>query len=305
MLIKELFTEAKFRKPITMYHGTSTNFLRSILKHGMAAKPKQKTWQTDPDASLNVQSRASLTGTYYASNFMTAYSSAGRTVNKFPGERMIVIAQIQPQSAKSDEDNISGYLNSSYNSAFGGNYSDNYRIVSEIYYDYRENYNRVKNKFIDILHGELTKNQKKPVPKNLLSDTFDIITLRIIAYGAVEDKFLFSRIENKPSSVLSTQEAEQSLLDIKEKLTGYYRESTIDTDDWSHTLRITDPVGFSGANKITHIIEIPKTKFDDKHKIIPQKLILYYGDSNTVPEKFITDYKKSIGDFPGFERKVG
>jgi hypothetical protein len=299
MLIKDLF-EAKFRKPITMYHGTSTAFLRSILKHGMITNPKQKTWQDDPHSSLNVQSRASLSGTYYAVNFMTAYSSSGNTVRKYSGNRLIIIAKIQSQSAKADEDSVSGYLNSSYNNALGGNYSDNYRIVSEIYYDYPEQYEKVKNKFIDILHNNLTKNTKKPAPKKLLSDTFDIITLRISAYGNKEDKWLFSRINNKPSSVLSTSEAEQSLLDAKDKLTRYYRETAVDDDSFMHTLRITDPVGFSGANRITHIIELPyRPKTDDPEE---KKATLHYGSINTIPEKFFKDYQNSFGPFPEFKK---
>lgn len=298
MKIKDLF-EAKFRKPILMYHGTSTAFLRSILKHGLLPNPKQKIWKDDPDASIYTQSRASLLGAYFSSHFMVAYSSSGNSVRKYPGNRLMILAKIQTQSAKADEDSISGYLNISYNQAFGGNYSDNYRVVSEIYYDYPEQYETIKTKFIEILHKKLSVNKNKPVPPQLLSDTFDSISLRIIAYGNKEDKWLFSRINNKPTNIPSTIEAEERLLQIKDKLTSYYRESAIDSNRFAHTLRITEPVGFSGANRITHIIELPYRPKTDN--LEDKKAILHYGNINEIPNTFFNDYSNFIGKFPDFK----
>ena len=52
--------EAKFIKPVVMYHGTSSAHLRSILKQGIIPDPEEMVWATDPDLIPHSVSRASL-----------------------------------------------------------------------------------------------------------------------------------------------------------------------------------------------------------------------------------------------------
>jgi len=78
-------SEAKFRKPIVMFHGTSDKFLQSILKNGILPEPPQKTWDEDKNISSISASRESLKGSYWTSNLLTATSSAWNTVKKFGG----------------------------------------------------------------------------------------------------------------------------------------------------------------------------------------------------------------------------
>lgn len=306
MLIKDLF-EAKFKKPITMYHGTTSEFLSSILKQGMVPNPKRKKWDTDPDVSLTTQSRASLEGSYWSSNLITASSSASNTKNKFGGNPILIIADIQTQSAKADEDNITYDLKRQYDDSFGGSYSGNPRLVAEVFYDSQEYYQKAKEKFIKNSHDSMSNsNNLKPVPVDLLSQVFDALSLRIIAHGIREAKgddywSPIKRVKNKPETIPTVEETERNLLNLKDKVTRYYRESTTNTGQFSHTLRITDPVTFGGANKITHIMEIPDSYFKDK-KYIQPPIILHYGNKN-LPEKFMSDYKSRVGKFPGLVDK--
>lgn len=305
MRLREL-TEAKFRKSVTMFHGTSSVFLPTILSNGLVPNPKKKKWDVDPNISLGTQSRVSLPGSYWTSNLLTATGSARSTTEKFGGETIVVIAQIQTRSAMADEDNVTHSLRLGYDSAFGGRYSDSPGLVAGVYYDSRDYYEQVKQKFIDLTHRELSgDNEKKPVPEKLLGQTFDALTLRIIAHGikdAGNDRYWnpVYRVTNKPDNTPTVPETEQNLLNIKDKLTRYYRESTEDASVFRHTLRITEPVTYRGANRITHIVEIPDGYFKDGEYIQPP-LISRYG-SLELPTKFMDDYTSRVGEFPGIEK---
>lgn len=303
MRLRQL-TDAKFRKSVTMYHGTSSEFLPSILKTGLVPNPKKKYWDDDPNVSMTKASLASLEGSYWTSNILTASSSAHNTIKKFGGSAIIVIAQIQTQSAVADEDNIAFPLEWNYDKAFGASISAKPKQVAYHYYDNRNYYEDVKKKFIELTHNDLSKNNdKKPISNNLLANAFDAMSLRIIAHGikdAGDDTYWspLKDIKNKPEEEPTVSETEKNLLDIKDKITRRYRETTLDKDDFRHTLRITEPVTYSGANRITHIIEIQNGNFVNGEYIQPP-VIIHYGNEKTIPKKFIEDFKSRIGKWPG------
>jgi hypothetical protein len=290
--------EAKFRKPNIMFHGTSTAFLQSILKNGLVPTPKSKSWGVDPDVSMISQSRVSLEGSYWTSNLLTATSSAWRTSNKFKGEELIIIAQIQQQQAHADEDSVTYTINASFSNAMGsGIYSERADILAQTFFDNPSHIQQAKEKFKTILHNNLTKNEKKPIPEKILDDLFDSFVMRIIAHGEKESggKEWYSplyRVKNKPDNIPSVNEAENNLLAQKDKVTKYYNETAIEQpNQFNHVLRITEPVTYSGANKILFVIER-----DKKLHNIPLKL--HYGKS-PLPSKFVDQWHSRIGDFPG------
>jgi hypothetical protein len=290
--------EAKFRKPNIMFHGTSTAFLQSILKNGMVPRPKSKSWDVDPDVSMISQSRVSLEGSYWTSNLLTATSSAWRTANKFKGDQLIIIAQIQQQQAHADEDSVTYTINASFSDSFGGRvYMERPDLIAELYYDHPDRIQKIKEVFNEKLHNNLTKNTKKPIPTNTLNDLFDAFAMRLISHGEKESngKEWYSplrRVKNKPDSIPSVNEAENNLLAQKDKLTKYYSESAIENPtEFSHSLRITEPVTYSGANKILFVIER-----DKKLENLPLKL--HYG-TPPLPNKFMDQWYSRIGTFPG------
>jgi hypothetical protein len=102
-----LFDAAGKHAPtITAYHGTSTSRLRSILKHGLVPN-KPGRWSSDTSHGAQ-RSRKSFQGVYFSPNLMTAYTSATDLIlhEKNGGNRLIVVAQIQPMSSLPDEDSI-------------------------------------------------------------------------------------------------------------------------------------------------------------------------------------------------------
>jgi hypothetical protein len=113
-IIEEIISEARYRKPIIMYHGTSDKNLRSIMKQGVLANPTQRIWDTDPDTNMYNVSRVSLPGSYWASNLMLGISSSGIAVTKIGGNGLLVIALINEQSAFADEDSINSKISWAY-----------------------------------------------------------------------------------------------------------------------------------------------------------------------------------------------
>lgn len=91
---------------VIAYHGTSSVFLPSIMKHGLQAFPERKVWEDDPSASVYHSSRASYGGVYLTTNLLTATGSALAAVMKFGGRQLIIIASVKLGAVAPDEDNI-------------------------------------------------------------------------------------------------------------------------------------------------------------------------------------------------------
>ena len=108
--LNQIDEKKRSRPPREMYHGTSSAFLRTILKQGIVPDPKEKKWAEDPHVSSASVSRVSLPGSYWTSNLMTAQSSSTNTTGKFPGNPIIIIAMISEGSAFADEDSITSAI---------------------------------------------------------------------------------------------------------------------------------------------------------------------------------------------------
>ena len=306
MKIRELIdlVEGKFRKPHIMFHGTSTKFLRSILKNGIQPRPKEKTWADDEQQVQQSFSRASLEGSYWSSNLMTATSSASNTRRKVGGDDLLVIAQIAEQSAYADEDLI-GYalsqsLNNTVHDMHPGIRQDFYMVLGHDLYDEPKNKERVQTVFRDHLHQLLGGIEKHEPNKEFFNELLDTLVKRSIAY---EFKSGMSRdlwIKNVPD-LPSISDIERHVNDLREQLTRSYRATALDRSQFSHNLRIALPVGFSGSNKILQILEIPKWRWEgdgNDKKLVFDPFVLRYGDGN-LPSNFYNQYETRIGKFPG------
>jgi len=97
-----------------MYHGTSSKFLRTILKEGLKAKPSERVYDKtlDPSSSkFQQQMRRGIEafeGTYLTTQYGTASHAALNAKQKFGGNRLYVVALIpdrHPQRVP-DEDSL-------------------------------------------------------------------------------------------------------------------------------------------------------------------------------------------------------
>ena len=92
------------------YHGTSSVFLDSILKHGLDPYPEQRVYDvedeySDPDASI-----ATIGGVYLTKQKLAARDNAKTTTYKFGGEPIIVTVQYSVNSELADEDDIYSFV---------------------------------------------------------------------------------------------------------------------------------------------------------------------------------------------------
>lgn len=85
-----------------MYHGTSTNLVRSILKNGLLATPPKKTYSADTYGA----STESMGGVYVAHNREFAETIADEAVGSHGGEKALVTIQYVKGSADIDEDDL-------------------------------------------------------------------------------------------------------------------------------------------------------------------------------------------------------
>jgi len=96
-----------------MYHGTSTRFLRSILKKGLVPNPKKQRWGKDMDSTRqNVQPVATLDGyVYLAKSGYLARDIAIDAAKKFGGQPLVAVAQVSLNSLAVDHDDLTGPVN--------------------------------------------------------------------------------------------------------------------------------------------------------------------------------------------------
>jgi len=99
MRILELLQERRIQRTVYMYHGTSSRFLRSILKHGLLPDPGHKSW-------VGYHNLASLGGVYMSIDRDTAAEAARAAVNKHGGEPIIIKISVVPDSGTPDEDDV-------------------------------------------------------------------------------------------------------------------------------------------------------------------------------------------------------
>ena len=102
MRFLEIVNERQQQRTEIMYHGTSTNLVRSILKNGLLATPPKKTYDVDTYGA----STASMGGVYVAHNKEFASSIADEAVGSHGGEKALVTLQYAKGSSDLDEDEI-------------------------------------------------------------------------------------------------------------------------------------------------------------------------------------------------------
>lgn len=100
MLIHELLVERRIRKIAVMYHGTSSVFLKSILKIGLNSEVKHKSW-IGPDVGYE-----SYGGVYLTDKLSIAQVAATEAVKAHGGDPIIIEVQYVLGSSGIDEDYI-------------------------------------------------------------------------------------------------------------------------------------------------------------------------------------------------------
>lgn len=300
--------EGKFSPKLIVYHGTAIDNLRDILKQGIIPNPKQRVWANDPNASLMQKNRTSLGGSYWTSNLMTAMSSsttAGqrREGGGYPSRALVVIAEVSQGSGFADEDSLNLDSPWAFMMRDLGVVPDAIRVPAYIWYmhapdnEYQENeFNKSRkimaDSWVKHLYEFFKAGPKQPVDREFALRVLETYLVRQLAYSPQGYYSPLKDVDEQFRPQLPTpQEADRALLAMQERLTRRFRASVKPEQGRSwHTFRLTDPVTYSGNNKIIALVEYWTRDYD-----VP--MMLHYGH---VPQDFLNQYQERVGgEFPG------
>jgi len=297
MRLKEIISE-RHRQPIMVVHGTSSAFLRSIMTNGIVANPKKKVWADDPDAGIYTISRASLSGSYWTSNLMSARSAAWNSRKKFGGDTLLVFALINEQSALADEDNVKYTIENAWahiQSKRFGIVADAAHITAGWWFLKPEVQNEVVKQFGEIIHTTLVKDadrqSKMGIDYGFMRNLYVAYMMRLLAHQAKRGMDIFYNWpDDKRFEIPSPDEAEKEFGALMEILSRRYRDSTYrDSAHFSHTFRVDKTIGFRGRDRIVGIVSFDSTASP------PGPIKLYYGE---FPDEYKAAWKESIGSLP-------
>lgn len=268
------------------YHGTSSTFLDSILKNGLKAETKKKSWDKDEDASYETVDRTSYGGVYLTTNLGVASNSAYRAVEKFGGNKIIVITELQTKTLVSDEDDFLSFsktrhMNSAGYFYFGKVKGFDDEQEQQEYNEFRDEWVKEKLNYILMDHPEINKILLEKI-KNLLQDVgwFSVLQ-RTAAY--IPD-YSFGNIKN-PKDYPSKEKAEKEYRDFIDQLTKLIRLYPR-REFGRETARSLTDIVFRGSNRIVAIVEMIQNAKEQNYRT---DLILRYG---SLPEKFVNDFKE-------------
>lgn len=292
---------------VIMYHGTSNKFLKSILSNGLLPEYKEKVWSDDKYSGFDQPSRVSYGGIYLTNNLVTAISSARTAIEKVGGNNIIIVCvEIQPRTTLPDEDNFKFKIEYSTDYAVGyaGKYLGKNELLNvEAYLDYILNNSNFEKKltwFIEYMNKMFNKiwpKEMNEILRNKLKNVFVSSIARRISYIPQNTlKSLLYRIsgeidEEQFNNIISLNkdEAEKNYMkDLIQLMNTFKSEAYKNLDDFNKTIRITEPIFFTGNNKIVSIIEIisePSNPYSE--------IVVHYGK---ILDKFLSDYRKRIGN---------
>ena len=266
------------------YHGTSSIFLNSIFKNGLKVDTKQKSWDSDKDASYEIVDRTSYGGIYLTTNLATANSAAYRTCNKFGGKNIIVISELQTKTLVSDEDDFLSFH--SYRDMSGAGYFylgitrgfDDSQEKKE-YFQFRNKWIKEKLNNIILRYPDINKILLSKISKLLRNIGWFRMIQRAAAY-IPEHSFNMVNKEDYPSK----EKAEKEYREFIDKLTKLMRLYPRQTHG-RETARSLKDITFRGSNRIVCIVELVSRSQEENYRT---DVILLYGK---IPDKFEQDFK--------------
>jgi len=112
MRFNEIISERRQQRTQVMYHGTSSELVPSILKHGLLARSPKKTYDVDTYGAAT----ASMGGVYVSPDRGFAETIAEEAVGAHGGEPALVTLQYVLGSGDTDEDELTQAISDAVNS---------------------------------------------------------------------------------------------------------------------------------------------------------------------------------------------
>ena len=257
---------------LIMYHGTATGpdneILRSILKEGLNPEPKRRSFDVDESKAVQDRLYESLGGVYFSVNINDISKFSGIAARKLGGNYVAVIAQIETRTpaVTIDEDDLFP-LDLQRNKIADQYFADVYRLNAhaDLYLRFIEdnkiNYNEIAKWFID----NKLRQQWDISPQEsqrVLPVIANVARLQVETYLAAEYERQLASGSPYLKKDVAPQEPAAVLFGrlkqvVREALRIVRKAAEPSKIDWRrdyHKVRITEPVGYSGANRILAVL---------------------------------------------------
>jgi hypothetical protein len=218
MRYHEIITELRSQKTNQVYHGTSTAFLRSILKTGLNPDVEQRSWVGGGGTAGE-----SFGGVYLTADEMIAGWAADAASRTHGGEPMLITVQYVLGSGGIDEDEV-------FDS-----------FISHARYAVVENdYASLLGDAMKLISGSVTKKTQRLVSKLLME---------LVAYFKKKPMQILKVSYDVDEKV----KADPHFRDLVKQIIESTRVTSFDR---STNVRVTRPIGFSGKTRILQIKNI-------------------------------------------------
>jgi oligoribonuclease (3'-5' exoribonuclease)/8-oxo-dGTP pyrophosphatase MutT (NUDIX family) len=236
------------------YHGTSSEFAKEILSKGLLPEPPKRAW--DEGTSLE-----SFPGVYLTTNILSAIQAAGASIKKYGGHPVVFEVQVEKKTGLLDEDELPGLLTSL-------DKANNF-LLNEYY----------AKQFMDPKADEATKKWEE---EYLLKGT-EFYLARLKDYighelHEEEKKRLRPLIKDWGRAwikqiALTHRDEQKKIPEFRTAMDKVIRALKIlPKMEWKTNIRITNPIGFRGANKIlsaTAFVNYPRPETDEAYILKP------------------------------------
>jgi hypothetical protein len=287
---------------LIFYHGTTSNFLREILKKGFTPNPKKKIWNQESGGL------ESYLGTYFSRNWFTAYAAAGDATRKLGGSRIVFEVQLETRTGLADEDEIpkiQGPLNVvrqvrvDVDHAASIVHSFDKQSIPSDHWIVPKNFMKevgipVARKWIEEFQERRKVKLSRQEQKKLIRPLIEY--LKQVLYMMIETKMDDPETFNQSNAEF--RKAKDSVITaLGPKM---FRAGMSDGFGTAN-IRILQPVTFKGANRVIAAVEIQEEKYTDPNDLdkegkprikLMDILIPRYGK---ISDDFLRVYKERVG----------
>lgn len=270
------------------FHGTSSVLAKKILSQGFDPDPKQKVWSQDK-AHL-----ASFIGAYFTDNILTAVSAARNATDKFNGDMAFFTVQLETRTGLYDEDQlpeIQYQLGQEVLSIWGRRLVGS--TAAAILQDKAALNDIVKNSVDSWFDYYCKFRPDKDLPQ--LTKQFKQKLRPLITNWAYTFMQEMAKTDDYKSDDFRLYPNKNSAIRMAvNKVMNAMRGKVARTSDWQKNIRIDEPVGFRGSNRILSLSVIPRHY--GEYDIVP--ITLVYGDN----KEFLKAWETKMGSRYTVER---
>lgn len=278
------------------WHGTCSVLARRIMKSGFVPKPTKKVYGADRG------SIESFPGTYFTQNFMTAYSTSHEAVRRFGGVPVIFEVVVETRTATYDEDvlpDMSMIIGNGFQEVYGRLMTD--RTVKYAFEESDEGASQF-DKLLDICADKWISRFKNNQANIIIGDRPGGLSIQDESkIRELLKKWAFALLQlfDERSWGSSDESAEVRKIrnSLYKSLTGSPSRNL--GDPFLRSLRVVDPVGFKGSNRIVGAVEFPNdmTRWDNREPKSPIPTLIVSTVYGTSPsETMLQAIRVSVTD---------